>query len=86
MADILRDDLVQKLQRFAEQEQRPVNEVFEEMLVKFALIEDDTEIEGEPPLGTLARLAYEAQKANFRSGITDTSQKSREILETEFLD
>lgn len=39
-----------------------------------------------PPLGTLARLAYEADQWGFASGLTDSVERSREILETEFAD
>jgi|GEM_PF-768441 len=45
----------------------------------------DTE-RSEAPRGTLAALAQSALEAGLRSGITDTSERSREILNTEYAD
>ncbi len=39
-----------------------------------------------PPLGTGARLLYEFDKIGFSSDLTDSVERSREILETEFAD
>lgn len=89
MTDIsIAPHLIEKLQRIAEVEHRPVEAVLESLIEQYPLIVPDTEEADSdvPPLGTLARLAYEARKVGFESGETDTSERSREILEKEFAD
>ncbi len=81
--------LIEKLRLIAEAEHRPIEAVLESLIEQYPVpIEDEpTPDEGDvPPLGTLARLAYEARKVGFMSGETDMSERSREILEQEFFE
>lgn len=83
MTDIsIAPHLIEKLQRIAEIEHRPVEAVLESLIEQYPV----PIVEETPPLGTLARLAYEARKVGFESGETDTSERSWEILEKEFAD
>ncbi|MBZ0315060.1 MAG: hypothetical protein K8L91_01485 [Anaerolineae bacterium] len=89
MTDIsIAPHLVEKLRRIAEIEHRPVEAVLESLIEQYPLIAPDTEEADSdvPPLGTLARLAYEARKNSFHSGRHDTTARSREILQNEFAD
>jgi hypothetical protein len=84
---VIPEHLAQQLRAIAERENRPVEEVLAEALRQYASPSDEASPdEIAPPPGTLARFAYEARKAGFRSGVSDTSERSREILETEFGD
>lgn len=84
-------ELAEKLREVAKRENRSVEAVLETMLkdypieTKIASVDErqDAEI---PPPGTLARLAYEAEKLDFHSGHRDIAERSREILDDEFAD
>lgn len=90
MTDIsIAPHLIEKLQRIAEIEHRPVEAVLESLIEQYPVpMQEETPPDGEdvPPLGTLARLAYEARKVSFHSGRHDKTARSREILEKEFAD
>lgn len=98
MTDLLiPPELAAKLAALAQHEQRTIPELLEAMLAQYQPTETaesapdvpeaapDTDADRDvPPLGTLARLAYEFDKIGFASGLTDSVERSREILETEF--
>ncbi len=92
MTDIsIAPHLIEKLRRIADIEHRPIEAVLESLIEQYPvpMVEDtspDAEGDDVPPLGTLARLAYEARKVGFMSGDPDVVDKSREILQTEFAD
>ena len=71
------DTLATQLEALARQENRSIDDVAAEILEQH--LADD-----EPPPGTLAALIKAADEANLRSGYTDTSERSREILNTEY--
>jgi len=74
MADVLREDLLQKL-----------NDLVEELLRRYTT-ESPGEQADEYPEGSLAALARNALEADIHTGTTDTAERSREILNTEFAD
>ena len=82
--------LAERLHRIAEHEGRPAEDVLESLIEQYPVPEEtpdaDASAEDIPPPGTLARLAYEAERASFASGDPDLVDKSREILRTEFPD
>src|SRR5687767_549492 len=84
MADLPREDLLQKLHDLAQRQGRTVDDVLADFLAPYE--ESPVEEDGEdvPPPGTAARLVYEMDKANFYSDFTDTVERSREILNTEY--
>jgi hypothetical protein len=79
---IRNEQLAWKLLSIAQRENRSVESVLAALLARY-----DTEFEGRPALGTFAMLAQSAQEADIRSDMpTDTSERSREILENEYAD
>ncbi|GIK67443.1 MAG: hypothetical protein BroJett018_52370 [Chloroflexota bacterium] len=89
MTDIsIAPHLIEKLQRIAEIEHRPIEAVLESLIEQYPLIVPDAEEADSdvPPLGTLARLVYEMERADFHSGDPDIVDNSREILQNEFAD
>jgi hypothetical protein len=80
----IRDDLAKRLHELAQQQNRSVDEVLEELLSPYQSQSLSAENSDIPPQGTAARMIYEAQRAGFRSGQTDTAERSREILHNEF--
>lgn len=96
---IIPPDLAAKIEALAHQTNRTVPELLEAMVAHYQAVEmgesapsapeatpDADTNRDVPPLGTLARLAYEADQWGFRSELTDSVERSREILETEFAD
>ena len=74
------DALATQLEALARQENRSIDDLAAEILEQHL-----TEAAGdEPPPGTLAALIEAAKKADIRSGYTDTAERSREILNTEY--
>lgn len=98
MADLLiPPELAAKLAALAQHEQRTIPELLEAMLAYYPqtaaaapdvpeAAPDTDENRDVPPLGTGARLLYEFDKIGFASDLTDSVERSREILETEFAD
>ena len=87
MAEIsLPAHLIQQLEALAESENRTPAEILESMLRQRSTGQEIDSSGDSPPAGTLARLALKAEKLGFRSGISDTAERSREILENEFGD
>ena len=87
MAEIsLPSHLLQKLEEIAKNEKRTPVEVLETLLHEHSMRVGAPSQIDTPPIGTLARLAYEAGKLGFHSGQTDTAERSREILQDEFAD
>lgn len=76
-------ELAHKLEQIAATNQLSIHELIALLLRPYETIPippDSTDI---PPVGTAARMVYEAQRANFHSTQTDTSERSREILANE---
>ncbi len=71
------DTLASQLEERARQENRSIDGVAAEILEKHLMSD-------EPPPGTLAALIKAADEADIRSGYTDTAERSREILDTEY--
>ena len=72
---VLTGKAAKTLQHIASQENRSVEDVLENLLALY-----------QPQPGTLAELAQSARKADIHTGKTDTSDRSREILRTEYAD
>jgi len=83
MADILREDLLQKLNDLARQSGRSVDDLVEDMLNRYTMESQDGSAY---PDGSLAALAQNALEADIHTGASDTAERSREILNTEFVD
>lgn len=80
----LSQEIIQRLEAIAQRENRSPEDVVASLLEHYTPLRTSDEDEIIP--GTLAELARAAQRANLRSGISDTSERSREILNTEFAD
>lgn len=74
--------LADKLNRLAEREHKTVDEVLEKLLEPEKLDDSVSNIEDQIPGGKA--LLKAVRKANIRSGKTDTAERSREILDSEF--
>lgn len=74
--------LIDQLEALARRENRSAGELLESLLNQYVSSTPDEDI----PLGSLAALARSAQEADLRSEATDTSERSREILKTEYAD
>jgi hypothetical protein len=79
MADIIREDILQKLVRIAEAQHRDVNDFLAEVISRFEIPEEEI-----TPVTTLAELGELARKANMRGTGRVTAANSREILNTEY--
>lgn len=82
----LSDQLVERLQAIADAEQRSIEEVLERFLAVYAWPPQPETDPAAPPAGTMARLVYDAERSGFHSGDPDWVDRSREILNTEFVD
>ena len=71
----LKGKTAEALQHIALQENRSVEDLLENLLALY-----------QPQPGTLAELAQSARTADIHTGKTDTSERSREILRTEYAD
>ena len=72
------DDIAQRLHQLAQQEQTSIGELLKTLLDRYA---------PEPTTGTLAEMAQNARNAGLASSQkVDTSEHSREILNTDFAD
>ena len=81
---IIKDETIAtRLRDIAEQEERTVEEVIGSMLDTYR---GGRETSAAPEPGSFAMLAKSAQEAGIQSEATDTSERSREILSTEFAD
>lgn len=87
---LIPDELAEEIINLAQREATSVTDVLTRMVRQYTPPEpvNDAQVEASesevPPLGTGARLAYEADQWGFASGLTDSVERSREILETEF--
>ena len=76
------DDLLQELEDIAQAEGRTSADVLRVMLSRYPRPKPDA-----PPPGSLAELAQKAREAGLSSPHpVDTSERSREILKTEYAD
>ena len=78
MAEFLRDDLLQKLYAIAEQHQRSINDLVEEVIARYR-------IEDTPP-NSLARLAAGGREMPAIGNDPTVSERADEILNNEFAD
>lgn len=86
MADLIihDEDVAFRLLEIARREERPVEAVLKSMLANYTQPESD---EDEPKPGTFAALAASARRAGLASeNPVDTSERTREIMKTEFAD
>lgn len=87
MAEInLPSRLLARLQRIADYEHRSLEEVLTTLIEGYPLPETVEEDAGVPPAGTLARMAYEAQRAGIFGDNPDLVDQRRTILREEFTD
>ena len=76
--------LADRLAKIAARKQRSLDELVEEILeTHIPESSGGDEVDDAPP-GSAAALIQAALAANIRSGYTDTAERSREILETEY--
>jgi hypothetical protein len=80
------ESVAQRLKALAEAQNRSVSEVIEGLLDTPEPLLPQEDEEGLPPRGTAARLLYENERINARSGKTDIAEHSREILNTDFVE
>lgn len=73
------DTLAEKLARIAKRDQLSLDTVVENLLEQ--QVQDP---DAPAPPGTLAALLQAADEADLHSGYTDTADRSREILNTEY--
>lgn len=72
------EDVVQRLEKLAEEDATSVEEVLRALLNRYA---------PDAPVGSLAQMAENARAAGLASAESvDTAERSREILNTEFVD
>jgi len=90
---VLPRDLEQQLEVVAQREQRSQDEVLQDAVRQYLAsqtilnaVEDEDENKEIPPVGTLAHLAYLAERNPISSGHTDTGARADEILNDEFAD
>jgi hypothetical protein len=81
------DKLARRLESIAQQENRSIDDVAASILEKHMpvappLAESDDDEEAPP--GSLAALIKAADEADIRSDYTDTAERGREILNTEY--
>ncbi|MBI1276908.1 MAG: hypothetical protein GC179_02140 [Anaerolineaceae bacterium] len=74
-------ELADKLTRLAKREHKTIDEVLEKLLDTESIEKSDSE-DADLPGG--AALLKAIRSANINSGTTDTAERSREILNTEF--
>ena len=75
------ESLAQKLTQIAERDHQSLDEVVETLL-------EQQVAETNPPalMGTLAALIQAADEADLQSGLSDTADRSREILNSEYVE
>jgi len=73
------EPLAQKLAQIAERDHQSLDEVVETLLEQKV-----TDVNPSPLSGTLAALIQAADKADLESGFSDTAERSREILNTDY--
>ncbi len=89
MPDLIIHDskIADRLREIAERDNRSVEDVIANLLEQFELQHTDTPDPNEtevPPAGTLAALAKVAREVRFKTDQSDISERSREILNTEY--
>lgn len=92
MSDLIISDpqIADRLRAIAERENRSVEQIIEELLSNYQSPITETHQPSKtinpdnPLLGTLAALAAAGRRMNFQSGENDVSERSREILNTEY--
>jgi hypothetical protein len=75
------EPLAQKLTQIAERDHQSLDEVVETLLEQQV-----ADVDPVAPLGTLAALIQAADEANLQSTADDTSERSREILNTDYVE
>lgn len=75
------EPLAQKLTQIAERDHQSLDEVVETLLEQQV-----AEVDLVAPFGTLAALIQAADESDLQSDFNDTSDRSREILNTDYLD
>lgn len=84
MTDLPREDLLTQLRDLADRRNRSVDEMMEELLAPYQQeLRPEPFDPDNPPPGTLAALAKAAREAGLYAEV-DTSERSREILKTEY--
>jgi hypothetical protein len=92
MSDLIISDpqIADRLRAIAERENRSIEQIIEDLLSIYVppsgeILEPPKTIDPDnPPLGTLASLAAAGRRMSLRSGENDVSERSREILNTEY--
>jgi hypothetical protein len=80
------ENIAKRVKELAESQNRSVDELIAMWLAVSEPTPSLEEDEDLPPCGTAARALYEIERSNFHSGKTDTAERSREILRTEFVE
>jgi hypothetical protein len=75
------EPLAQKLTQIAERDHQSLDEVVETLLEQQV-----AEVNPAAPSGTLAALIQAANEADLQSGLSDTAERSREILNTDYVE
>jgi hypothetical protein len=85
MADItISGKMAERLQQLAQDKHRTVEEILEEALDTYVQDEERETAGKEPPTGSLARMAWVAERNPIEVAATDIAEHSRDILRDEY--
>src|SRR5581483_5848562 len=85
MTDItITGKVAERLQQLAQDKHQTIEQIIEEALDTYAQSQDKEMPGGEPPPGSLARMAWLATRNPIEVAATDIAERSRDILRTEY--